>query len=244
MARTVESVGQRDQRAASQLAQVTGRLKKIATLEDLSQIRSSIEESAAELKTSIDRITAEGKAAIQQLQTEINTYQARLEEAEHIVSVDSLTGLRSRFWMEKYIERRNSEPQSFSILIVDIDEFKCVNDEHGHPVGDELLRQFATELKSAFRTGFVVSRWGGDEFVVLLDCGADEARSQTDRLRKWVCGNYTLQGRSGPVKLNIQASIGLAARKSGESVKNLLARADSDMYAQKAQSRAVPRSSR
>jgi len=233
MAKTVESVGQRDQRAATQLAQVTGRLKKIATLEDISLIRTSIEESATELKNSIDRIAAEGKAAIQQLQSEVNTYQARLEEAEHIVSVDSLTGLRSRFWMDRYIERRNSEPQSFSILIVDIDDFKSVNDEHGHQVGDELLRQFATEMRSGFRTGFIVSRWGGDEFVVLLDCGADEARSQTERLKKWVCGNYTLPGRSGPIKLNVQASIGFAARKSGESVRDLLARADADMYAQK-----------
>jgi diguanylate cyclase (GGDEF)-like protein len=239
MARTVESVGQRDQRTASQLAQVTGRLKRIATLDDLSQIRTSIEESAAELKTSVERITAEGKAAIQQLQTELTAYQTRLEEAEQIVSVDSLTGLRSRFWMEKYIERRLTEITSFGLLLVDIDEFKIVNDVHGHPVGDELLRQFATELKSAFRAGFVVSRWGGDEFVILVDCKASEVREQTARVKKWVCGSYTLQGRSGPVKLQINASIGAAEHRPGETLKELLGRADSDMYKDKAASRSA-----
>lgn len=244
MARTVESVGQRDQRAASQLAQVTGRLKRIATLEDLSQIRTSIEESAAELKTSVERITAEGKAAMEQLQGELNAYQARLEEAVHIVSVDSLTGLRSRFWMEKYIARRIAETTPFSLLLIDIDEFKRVNDEYGHPVGDELLRQFATELKSAFRSGFVVSRWGGDEFIVLLDCKLDEAQAQTVKLKKWVCGSYTLPGRSGPVKLQIDASIGAAERKPRETVTDLLARADADMYKDKAASRAAARASR
>jgi diguanylate cyclase (GGDEF)-like protein len=239
MARAAESVGERDQRAAGQIAQVTGRLKKIATLEDLSQIRTSIEESAAELKTSIDRMAAESRAAIQQLKSELSVYQARVEEAERVASTDSMTGLRSRFWMEKYIERRIGEDREFCIVIVDIDDFKRVNDELGHPVGDELLKQFSAELKSAFRSNSVVSRWGGDEFIVLLDCGLDEARTQVSRLKKWVCGAYSLQGRSGPVKLNIDASAGAAERRPGETMKRLLDRADTDMYAQKAAARTI-----
>jgi len=238
MARTAESIGERDQRAASRMAEVTGRLSKIATLEDLSQIRASIELSASELKTSIERIAAEGKAAIQQLKAELNVYQTRLEEAERIASSDCLTGVRSRLWMEKYISRRLAEERPFCLILVDIDEFKSVNDVHGHPVGDELLKQFSTELKSAFRTNSVVARWGGDEFIVLLDCDNGEAQVQTARLKKWVCGSYTLQGRSGPVKLSISASIGLAEHRPKEAMKDLLARADTDMYRQKAASRA------
>lgn len=245
MARTAESVGQRDQRAANQIAEVTGRLQKIATLEDLSKIRSSIEESAAELRTSVERMAAEGKAAIEQLKTELTSYQTKLEEAEQIASSDSLTGLRSRMWMENYIERRMSTMQPFCIVIVDIDEFKRVNDEHGHPVGDELLKLFSVELKSAIRSGDIAGRWGGDEFIILLDCHLDEARAQTVRLKKWACGNYTLHGRSGPMKLTIDASIGLAERLPNEKLKDLLARADTDMYEQKAASRSIEaRSSR
>jgi diguanylate cyclase (GGDEF)-like protein len=238
MAHTAESVGERDQRAAGHLRDVTGRLQTIATLEDISAIRVSLEASARELKTSIDRMAAEGKAAVLQLQTELNVYQAKLEEAEQIASRDSLTGLRSRLWMENYLERRLESARPLSIVIVDIDEFKRVNDVHGHPVGDELLQQFATELKSACRSGDVVSRWGGDEFIIALDCDLDEARTQTVRLKKWACGNYTLHGRSGPVKLPIDASIGVASRQPRETVKQLLSRADTDMYEQKAVARA------
>lgn len=237
MARTAESVGERDQRAAGHMAEVTGRLQKIATLEDLTQIRASIEQSATELKTSIARIAAEGKAAIQQLKAELSVYQTRLEEAERIASSDGLTGVRSRLWMEKYISRRIGEDQPFCLILVDIDEFKSVNDLHGHPVGDELLKQFSTELKSAFRTSSVVARWGGDEFIILLDCDHKEAQAQVSRLKKWVCGSYTLQGRSGPVKLSIDASVGLAGYRPKETIKDLLARADTDMYRQKAASR-------
>ncbi len=238
MARTAESVGQRDQRAAGQFAEVTNRLRKIATLDDLSQMRASIEESAGELRLSVERMASEGKTAIQQLKAEVSCYQAKLEEAEQIAASDSLTGLKSRMWMENYIERRMCSAQPFCLVIADIDEFKRVNDEHGHPVGDELLKQFSGELKSALRGGDIVARWGGDEFMIRLDCNLEVAMNQVARLKKWACGDYTLHGRSGPFKLNIDASIGLAERKPEEKLRDLLARADADMYAQKGAARA------
>jgi diguanylate cyclase (GGDEF)-like protein len=237
MARAAESVGERDERCASQIADVTRRLRKIATLDDLSQIRASIEASAAELKTSIDRMTAEGRAAVEQLQGEVSRYQVKLEEAEHIASSDSLTGLRNRLWLESHIERRMSGRRPFCIVMVDIDDFKRVNDELGHAVGDELLQRFSTELKSACRSTDIVGRWGGDEFIIVLDCGLAEARTQTVRMKEWVCGSYTVEGRTGPEKLNVDASIGVAERMESERMKELLARADADMYGQKTASR-------
>jgi diguanylate cyclase (GGDEF)-like protein len=237
MAGTAESVGARDQRCAQQIDQVTTRLKKIANLEDLTEIRASIESSAAELKTSIDRMTEEGKAAIDQLRTEVAAFQTRLEEAEQVASNDSLTGLRSRLSVEGQIDRRIEAGSTFCAAIVDIDRFKRVNDEHGHMAGDELLRQFATELKSRCRSKDIVGRWGGDEFIVLLDCALAEAKSQTERLTEWVCGSYTVQGMAGPVKLKVDASIGLAEHMPKETQKGLLARADAEMYRNKAAAR-------
>jgi len=79
-----------------------------------------------------------------------------------------------------------------------------------------------------------VGRWGGDEFIILLDCGLAEAEAQTERLTKWVCGNYTIGGASGPIQLKVNASIGLAEAMPGEPLKALLARADAEMYKQKA----------
>ena len=233
MARTAESVGERDQRCAGQLSEVTARLEGIASLEDLTEIRASIERSAADLKVSVTRMADEGKAAVEKLRAEVSSYQAKLEEAEEIASRDGLTGLRSRLWMEGQIERRIGADLPLSVAIVDIDGFKKVNDQHGHLTGDELLKQFATELKSACRAGDLIGRWGGDEFIILLDCAMQEARAQIDRLRAWVCGTYKIQGRSGTGKLRIEASIGLAERMPAEPIKELLDRADADMYRQK-----------
>jgi diguanylate cyclase (GGDEF)-like protein len=233
MTRAAESVGERDQRCARQMSEVTTRLKSIATLEDLTQIRSSIEKSAVELKTSLDRMAAEGKQAIAELKAEVSVYQVKLEEAEQLASKDALTGLRNRNWVEKRIERRIEEGTPLAVAIVDIDEFKCVNDEHGHVVGDDLLREFSGELKWASRSGDIIGRWGGDEFILVLDSTQAEADAQVERLREWMSGSYNVQSVNGPLKLKVQSSIGFASHVRGESMKDLLARADAAMYQHK-----------
>jgi diguanylate cyclase (GGDEF)-like protein len=238
MAHTAESVGARDQRCAGQMSEVTERLKAIASLDDLTQVRSSIEKSASDLKSSIDRMTAEGKAVLDQLKEQVATYQTKLEEAEEIASRDALTGLSSRLYFEGQLEKRLVVETPFCVAIVDIDRFKKVNDDHGHVTGDDLLKQFSRELRSACRATDVIGRWGGDEFILLFDCSLQEAEAQVVRLRKWICGNYTVRGKAGEVKLRVDASIGLAEHAAGEEMKALLARADAAMYEEKAAGRA------
>ena len=238
MAHTAESVGARDQRCAGQMNEVTERLKAIASLDDLTEIRSSIEKSASELKSSIERMTAEGKAVLDQLKEQVATYQTKLEEAEEIASRDALTGLSSRLYFEGQLEKRLGAETPFCVAIVDIDRFKKVNDDHGHVTGDELLKQFSRELRSACRATDIIGRWGGDEFILLFDCALAEAEAQVVRLRKWICGNYTVRGKAGEVKLRVDASIGLAEHAVGEDMKALLARADAAMYEEKAAGRA------
>lgn len=239
MARTTESAVQRDERCASRFADVTRSLTRIASLDDLTEIRASIEASAAELKTSIDQMTAESRAATDSLLAELSVHQTRLAEVNQIALTDSLTGLRNRLWMENYIAEHIEEGKVFCVLLVDIDKFKSVNDTHGHLAGDELLQQFSTELKMAFRSDDAVSRWGGDEFLLLVDCDAHEARRQIERLRRWAYGEYKVNGRSGLVKLTIEASVGLAEYRPMETIKSLLERADADMYQQKEISHAM-----
>lgn len=238
MARMAESVGERDQRCAGQISAVTTRLKTIASLEDLTEIRSSIERSAADLKTSVERMAAEGKQAIAELRAEVSGYQTKLEEAEELASRDALTGLRNRAWVESQLERRIAAGAPLSVAVVDIDEFKRVNDKYGHLVGDELLQKFAAELTSASRKTDLTGRWGGDEFILVLDCGLGVAGPQIERLSAWVCGDYAVGPRSGPMKLKVDASIGLAERGAGETMKDLLARADAAMYVRKLAARA------
>lgn len=233
MLRTAEGVGARDQRTAGQIHEVTERLKAVASLEDLTEIRASIHSSAALLKTSIDRMTEEGKQAVTQLRGQVNNYQVKLEEAEKLALRDSLTGLLNRLCVEKQIERRVSAGAEFCISIIDINKFKQINDTHGHLAGDELLKQFAGELTSASRSSDIVGRWGGDEFLIVFDGKWKDAATQVERLEKWVCGNYTLNSPSGSITVAVTAAMGLAEYAKGEKMKALLERADKDMYSKK-----------
>lgn len=233
LAHTAESFGARDKRCAGQLSDVTERLETVASLDDLIEVRSSIEKSAADLKASVDRMTAEGNATISHLREEVAVYQIRLEEAEDIASRDALTGLRNRAWVESQIAGRIESGIPFCVAIADIDGFKKVNDDHGHLAGDELLQQFAAELQSTSRSADAIGRWGGDEFIVVLDASPSEAPAQIDRLSLKVCRSYTIQGRPGPSTLPVTASIGMAEHIRGETILELLARADAAMYARK-----------
>ena len=238
MARIAQTVGARDERYTMQMTEVTQRLKTIGSLDDLTQVRTSIEKCATDLRTSIDRMRAEGKATLDELSKQVTEYRTRLEAAEELAWRDSLTGLSSRLYVEGQIEKRIADQTPFCVTILDIDGFKNVNDRHGHRAGDELLKQFGIELRQARRTTDVIGRWGGDEFILLLDYSFAEAQGQVDRLREWICGEYTVQAKAGAMKINVSASIGLAEHEANEKMKEVVARADAAMYQDKADSRA------
>jgi len=178
---------------------------------------------------------------VAQLKTDVNSYEVRLKAAEHLVLKDALTGLVNRRSIEDRIQwciRRNTP---FTVVVADLNHFKKVNDAHGHLAGDDLLKQFASELRLNVRSSDVVGRWGGDEFIMLLYSDATGAKTQIDRISKWVLGNYTIRvdGGEASVNLHVDASIGLAEWRHGETMEEVIARADDAMYHEKRRSQAV-----
>ena len=235
LARTAQSLGERDQRYASQFTQFTSRLQRIANLEDLTQVRASLVQGAAELKTYVDRMAQDSRESVAQLQAEVLTYETKLKAVEELALRDSLTGLANRRNTEGRIEWRIAHQQVFCVMMVDLNHFKQINDTYGHPAGDSLLKQFSQELRSNLRASDVAGRWGGDEFIVILDCNLAGAKCQVERMRKWVLGEYTVQraGGAGDAKIPVDASIGLAEWKKGETMEMLVERADTAMYEEK-----------
>lgn len=177
----------------------------------------------------------EGEKTISQVRAELSVYQSRLDEAERVATHDPVTGVANRYKAERQIQLRIENSRNHSIAIFDLDHFKQTNDLYGHPAGDSLLRQFATELRSFFRSSDIVSRWGGDEFLVIVDCSPEEVHDRIDPIRKWVCGDYTIQVAGEPRKVSVLASVGVASWHPGETAAELIARADAAMYQEKSQ---------
>jgi diguanylate cyclase (GGDEF)-like protein len=240
LARAAEAVTERDQRYAAQFGEFTKRLQALARLEDLPQIRAAIVRGAKELKTCVDKMEQDGRESVAALKTQVSVYQTKLEEAEQRACHDPLTGLDNRQGAELKVQRLIAAQQPFCVVMLDLNGFKQVNDTYGHQAGDDLLKQFSTELRSASRATDVVGRWGGDEFIVVLDGNLAEAQAHVERMRKWVFGGYTLHlGPQGP-KVEMNAALGLVEWQTGEGIKEVLARADALMYKHKAETHQQP----
>lgn len=129
--------------------------------------------------------------------------------------------------------------QPFCVVMLDLNHFKRVNDKYGHVVGDKMLKQFAKDLQLNTRSGDLVGRWGGDEFVVVLGCDAISASSHIARIRDWVLGKYTIQLEENekPLEIWVDASIGVAEWRTGETIQQVIEEADTAMYVEKNRSR-------
>jgi diguanylate cyclase (GGDEF)-like protein len=231
LAKTAESVGNRDKGYSTRFGELTGRLEKVAHLKDLTQIRSSLVEQVSELKSNVDQMTRENQQLVAQLRAEVSIYETRLKSFEHLALKDQLTGLANRRSIEERIQWNVQNSQEFCVAMIDLDRFKQVNDKYGHVAGDDLLKQFATELQLNTRSGDLVGRWGGDEFVVVLACNLNAAQAHSERIQQWVMGKYTLHsGSKAPIVLQVDASIGTAQWRGGQTMAQLIAEADEKMY--------------
>ncbi len=154
-----------------------------------------------------------------------------LAEVQRLATCDELTGLPNRRSMMERLAQAQADMRDggagFCVAVIDLDDFKQVNDRLGHAQGDELLRAFAREASGLLRGSDQLGRWGGEEFLLLLH-GVEpgDARRVVERLQQQAA---TVDAATGPLRF----SAGLARYRPGENVLDTVARADQAMYAAK-----------
>ena len=160
---------------------------------------------------------------------ELKKAHARIEE---LAQVDELTGLLNRRYIMKSLNEEIARAQrtgiACSVAIIDVDFFKRINDQFGHPVGDEALRTFAVTLFANIRTIDKLGRYGGEEFLLILpDITKDQAVRTLDRLRS-IVSEVDWAAISG--MMNLTMSAGICAVRQEDSAAEILARADVALY--------------
>ncbi|SHG77163.1 response regulator receiver modulated diguanylate cyclase [Kaistia soli DSM 19436] len=173
-------------------------------------------------------------------------FMERLRDSAHLTMemaiTDGLTGLHNRRYLERHlaglVDQASQRQRPLSLLILDIDFFKQVNDTHGHDAGDDVLREFSRRIRRTVRSVDLVCRLGGEEFVVVMpDTDIRDAAMVGERIRERIASQpFLIEG--GEEQIAITVSIGLAARTGGGDAQDtLLRRADDALYKAKREGR-------
>lgn len=189
------------------------------SMEQLERRNQSLEALVAERTRELSRVN-------QQLRLQ-------LDENRSLAERDTLTRIANRYRLEKALLEECERAQRFrlplAVIAMDVDDFKSINDQHGHAVGDSTLLQVVERLEHCVRQGDLLARWGGDEFMVILPKSTVEtARILAERIRLAILDLPSV----GEFKVTL--SLGVVQRLNDETPTNLMARADQALYRSKA----------
>ncbi|WP_191486075.1 sensor domain-containing diguanylate cyclase [Pseudomonas sp. FEN] len=175
---------------------------------------------------SFEAIVAERTAELSRVNRQL---QAQLEENRRLAESDSLTGVANRYRLEKILsgecQRAGRFRQALSLIAMDIDDFKRINDQHGHQGGDAVLVEVAQTLQDCLRDSDLLARWGGDEFMIVLpDSPMVVAMHLAQKMRESL-------RQCRPLGLSsLTVSFGVVERCADEPMEGLMGRADQALY--------------
>lgn len=171
-----------------------------------------------------------------------DTLRDNLQVSVAMALVDQLTGLHNRRYMETHLQmlvaKSSCRGRDLSVMMLDIDYFKSVNDTFGHDVGDEVLKEFATRLRRAVRGIDLACRYGGEEFVIVMpESGLPISLKVAERIRQAIAGELFIVD-NGARAIEVTVSIGVASLDyDSDTADSVLKRADHALYAAKREGR-------
>jgi diguanylate cyclase len=223
---------QRTDKAASDSSLVLGDVKSAINTMDLP---ADLTQAHALLMREVDHVIASNSALKDELaksQTVLSERQHQIEDLRTAVRIDGLTQIANRAYFDEklneMISLRNRYGDQFSLMIIDIDNFKVVNDTYGHQAGDRILKGVSLKLKALLRGSDFIARFGGDEFVIILIKTDVAVATQV----AWKLSEEVRASRFilDDTLLTLTLSIGVAEAHGDDTSESLLKRADTALY--------------
>ena len=188
-------------------------------------VRNMVKETQA-----IRQSTINFNGALNNAEKEIQRLREQLKESQQEALYDALTGLCNRRYFDSELESKLAM-DTLSLMLIDIDHFKQINDNHGHQMGDLVLKAVARKLQGACRDNAQVFRYGGEEFAVLLpNADLRKARHMGDVMRRTIEKISVKDKRTGQNLGDITVSVGVAQAEEKENSAGLIERADKLLY--------------
>ena len=230
------SLGSENEAYHRSLVERGARLEALGHLDDLRRIRRELRTEVAHLRDSVEQKRRADSARLEALSAEVSHLRADCEKARIESRLDGLTGAHNRQALDatlgRLIERRAIAPSPCSLILIDLDHFKAINDTHGHPVGDRVLVALVQLCRGAVRRDDVVARYGGEEFAIVLP-GASLAVAvkKAERLCETVAAaRYAIREDRPEPAIAFTISAGVSALRDGDTAASFVARADRALY--------------
>jgi diguanylate cyclase len=217
------------------------RLEEMTLLDDIKRIKQALLQEVEQLREAVSQKEARDGAKIEMLSRQVAVLNNELKSARSESERDGLTGILNRRAFDRHladlIARNTVKRQEFALLMIDLDDFKRINDIYGHLAGDSVLAAVVNKCRQSVRGADVLARYGGEEFAIILS-GAS-LRNAVKKGRQ-ICQaiaatRYVLEGMppsKEPISLTV--SIGVSACRAGDTGASLVDRADKALYLAKA----------
>lgn len=212
-------LGSLQQGVRSRISSITSHLKQFREREEQRERNWQVRNASMQLR-------------IQELERSAQAMEATLRQEQHLASTDTLTGVANRLVFQHRIaeacQRMVTDGITSSLLVLDIDRFKKVNDTYGHAAGDRALRVVAQHLSAELRPDDLLARYGGEEFVaVLTGTGLEEAVHVAERLRRRI-ERLGFHSRQQPIRITL--SCGVTTLRTEDTPESVFERADRALY--------------
>ncbi|MDM7997040.1 MAG: GGDEF domain-containing protein [Acidobacteriota bacterium] len=215
----------------------TDRIKALIGMKDIQELKARIAAEVNALNQAVLEKQKREQNQFAQLSARISILQKKLEEAKVEASLDGLTGIANRryfdFTLQRWIVAHEKSEEPFVVALFDLDNFKQINDNYGHQVGDQVLTATAVEISRSIRSSDFLARYGGEEFVVLSSgMRLAEAQKRFAALLRHIeeMRFDCLSAESESLTLALTCSCGVAEYALGESAKDMISRADEALY--------------
>jgi len=219
-----------------QLIASTDKFQQLAQLNDVRELKRLLTAEASTLRTAVEAKRHRDEQAYTKLTSRVETLQSRLVKAEEEASTDPLTRVANRGTFDRALRKTVAASIDsgvpLSLAMVDIDDFKRVNDQYGHPIGDRVLLCTALWLGKVVRRSDLVARYGGEEFAIILnDAKINQVEARLSQALADLAANSFEYEHEGEMRtIRYTASIGITELAAGDTPADLVKRADEALY--------------
>lgn len=216
------------------------RFEEITLLDDIKRIKSELVREVDNMRTMVQKKEDQDHKTLEALSSQVDVLKAELDMARHSANTDGLTGVNNRKALDDHLRNlvdRNTVIRSpFSLLMMDLDDFKQLNDTYGHTVGDRMLLAFAIKCRASVRSDDFLARYGGEEFTLILPGASlrNAIKKAKQLCRSIAAARYAADDSPKADVVSVTVSIGVSAYRKGDTVKTLVDRADQCLYQAKA----------